>query len=86
MSASPEPIPAPRPDDEIVSLLSHWLAFHVGNGQLGAGLRAIGTDDLSPEQAGAVDELLAELGDAPEGKRGELEMLVRETLEAVALG
>jgi len=86
MSASPEPTPAPRPDDEIVSLLSHWLAFHVGNGELRAGLRAVDTDDLSPDQAAAVEELLAELEHAPEGKRGELEMLVRETLEAVALG
>jgi hypothetical protein len=33
-----------------------------------------------------VEELLAELEDAPEGTRGGLEMLVRETLEAVALG
>jgi hypothetical protein len=33
-----------------------------------------------------VDEVLAELEQAPEGERGELEMLVRETLEAIALG
>lgn len=84
MSTSPERLP--RADDEIVSALSHWLAFHLGNGQLLARLRAIGTDGLSPEQAAAVDELLAELEEAPEGTRGSLEMHARETLEAVALG
>ena len=86
MSTSPEPIRQLRPDDEIVSALSHWLAFHLGNAQLLAELRAIGTDDLDPIQAEAVDELLEELAGAPEGTRGSLEMLVRETLEAVALG
>lgn len=86
MSTNPEPARALRPDDEIVSALSHWLAFHLGNAELRARLKAIGTDGLSPEQAEAVEELLAELPAAPEGTRGGLEMLVRETLEAVALG
>jgi hypothetical protein len=86
MSVSPDPLSHQRPDDEVVSLLSHWLAFHVGNGELRARLHAIGTDGLLPGQAEAVEELLTDLEDAPEGKRGGLEMLVRETLEAVALG
>jgi hypothetical protein len=86
MSTSPEPARQLRPDDEIVSALSHWLAFHLGNAELRARLEAIGTDGLGPEQAEAVDELLTELATAPEGTRGGLEMLVRETLEAVALG
>jgi len=86
MSTSPEPARIPRPDDEIVSALSHWLAFHLGNAELRARLEAIGTDGLSTEQREAVQELLTELVDAPEGTRGGLEMLVRETLEAVALG
>lgn len=84
MSTSPERIP--RADDEIVSMLSHWLAFHLGNAELRERLRAIGTDELSPDQADAVEELLAELETAAEGTRGTLEMHVRETLEAVALG
>jgi hypothetical protein len=84
MSTSPEP--TARPDDEVVSALSHWLAFHLGNDDLRARLRSIDTSGLESEQAEAVDELLAELEHAPEGERGELEMLVRETLEAVALG
>jgi hypothetical protein len=86
MSTSPEPVRQPSPEDEIVSALSHWLAFHLGNRQLLARLTEIGTDELAPEPAEAVEELLAELEDAPEGERGELEMLVRETLECVALG
>jgi glucose-6-phosphate-specific signal transduction histidine kinase len=70
----------------LVSALSHWLAFHLGNAELLVRLRTIGTDDLSAEQAAAVDELLNELEHAPEGTRGTVEMHVRETLEAVALG
>ncbi len=83
---NPEPARQLRPDDELVSALSHWLAFHLGNAELRARLDAIGTDGLSAEQAEAVEELQSELGAAPEGMRGSLEMLVRETLEFVALG
>jgi hypothetical protein len=85
MSTSPEPIP-PSTEDAIVSALSHWLAFHLGNGELRERLTAVGTDGLSAEQAEAVEELRTELERAPEGTRGTLEMHVRETLEAVALG
>ena len=86
MSTSPEPARQLRPDDEIVNALSRWLAFHLTNRELLARVREIGTDRLEPGQAAAVVELLAELDEAPEGERGELERLVRETLEAVALG
>jgi len=84
MSTSPES--AAKPDDETVSVLSHWLAYHIGNEELRVRLQAIGTEGFSAGAAEAVDELLAELNHAEEGSRGELEMLVRETLEAVALG
>jgi hypothetical protein len=76
---------APASADSVVSLLSHWLARHIGDDELRRGLAAVGTDGLRPDQAAAVEELLAgidELRDAP----AELERLVRETLEAVALG
>ena len=86
MSTSPEPSSVPRRDDEIVSALSHWLAGHLRNHELVERLRAAGSEGLEPQQAEAVDELLTELERAPEGTRGELEMLARETLEAVALG
>ena len=71
-----------RPDDRIVSLLSQWLARHVSDGELRRRVESIGTDELTAAQAEAVTELLAELG----ADRGQNEMLVRETLEALALG
>ena len=86
MPTSPEPARISTTEDEIVSALAHWLAAHYGNKRLRSELRDIGTDCLSPDQRSAVEELLCELDVAPEGVRGSLEMLVRETLEAVALG
>ena len=80
MSTSPDTIH--RADDQIVTLLSQWLARHVSDVELRRRIEAIGTDELSATQAQAVEELLAELG----ADRGQNEMLVRETLEALALG
>ena len=80
MSTSPKA--AHRADDQIVTVLSQWLARHVTDEELRRRVEAIGTGELSPTQAEAVEELLAELGD----DRGQNEMLVRETLEALALG
>ena len=71
-----------RPDDRIVSVLSQWLARHVSDEELRRRVEAIGTAELSPAQAEAVEELLADLG----ADHGQDEMLVRETLEALALG
>jgi hypothetical protein len=71
-----------RADDQIVTVLSQWLARHVSDEELRHRVEAIGSDDLSPVQAEAVEELLSELG----ADRGQNEMLVRETLEALALG
>jgi hypothetical protein len=85
MSMNPE-LRTAAPEDEIVTLLSEWLAFDVSNPDLRRRLLDIGTDGLSAEQAGAVDELVEELDEAVPTERGDLEMLVRETLEAVALG
>ncbi len=85
MSASPEAHPV-RPDDEIVTLLSAWLSYQLSNSELRTRVAAIGAGGLTPEQAEAVEELLEELAVAPADARGDLEMLARETLEAVALG
>ena len=71
-----------RADDRIVTVLSQWLARHVSDEELRRQVEAVGTDELSATQAEAVDELLGELG----ADRGQDEMLVRETLEALALG
>jgi hypothetical protein len=72
------------PEDQLVNLLSHWLARHVGDDALRAGLSAADVNGLGDDARGAVDELRAEL-DAGVGG-GDLERVVRETLEALALG
>lgn len=67
-----------------MNVLSHWLARHVDNAELLRKLEAVDTSALSPVQAEAVQELREEL--VSTNGRGDLEMVVRETLEAVALG
>ncbi len=73
-----------REDDRIVSVLSHWLARHVGDVDLRRALEEADRTQLSAAQAEAVDELLADL--RADIGRGEVERAVRETLEALALG
>jgi hypothetical protein len=69
------------PNDRIVALLSRWLARHIGDDELLRQLTGLGTDGLSPGDAEAVGELTADLR---AGRRhGELEVAVRETLEAL---
>ena len=72
------------PENHLVNVLSHWLARHVDNKELFRELEAIDISALSPSQAEAVQELREEL--VSTNGRGDLEMVVRETLEAVALG
>ncbi len=74
-----------RADDELVTVISRWLARHVGDDELRAAIAGIGIHELTPDQAQAVTELADEL-DRDESKRADLEMVARETLEAVALG
>src|SRR5215831_17154249 len=90
ISTNPEPLSATpdfkRTDDELVSLLSQWLMRSLGNDELRKRIEEIGTAELAPGQRTAVEELLVALGNAFPGERGDLEMLVRETLEALAYG
>ncbi len=72
------------PENHIVNVLSHWLARHVDDAALRRELEAVDTSSLTPAQSEAVQELREEL--ASSNGRGDLEMAVRETLEAVALG
>ncbi|MGZ8691772.1 MAG: hypothetical protein ACXWZT_03475 [Gaiellaceae bacterium] len=72
------------PENHIVNVLSHWLARHIDDAELRRELEAVDTSALTTAQREAVQELREEL-DAGNG-RGDLEMAVRETLEAVALG
>ena len=74
------------PEDRLVGLLSRWLARHIVNAELHSEIETAGREGLSPEQAEALDELLAELERTGPNGRGDLEMVVRETLEALALG
>jgi hypothetical protein len=73
-----------RPDDRLVTLISRWLARHVGDDELRSGIAEIGVEGLDPERREAVEELVAELEGAQ--GRGSLERVARETLEALALG
>ena len=75
-----------RTDDEIVSLLSQWLMGSVGNDELRKRIEDIGTEELAPGQRRAVEELLVELRRALPGERGDLERVIRETMEALAYG
>jgi hypothetical protein len=72
------------PENHLVNVLSHWLARHIDNKELLRELEAIDMSALSPIQTKAVQELREEL--VSTNGRGDLEMVVRETLEAVALG
>jgi hypothetical protein len=72
------------PENQLVNVLSHWLARHVDNAVLKGELDSLDLSQLSADQREAVDELREEL--VSTNGQGELEMVVRETLEAVALG
>ena len=81
MSTSPE-----RTDDILIRLISRWLARHIGNAELARGLAESDRQSLAPGQIEAVDELAERVKGAAPGERGELEMIARETLEALAVG
>jgi hypothetical protein len=73
-----------RPDDRLVNVLSHWLARHADADDLRAEVGAVDDAALSATQRDAVAELRDELEHG--SRHGDLEMVVRETLEALALG
>jgi hypothetical protein len=83
MSTSPD---AQRADDQIVTLLSHWLTRTLGNDELRHKIEQIGTEELAPAQRDAVRELLSDLAAAAPGERGQLEVTVRETIETLVYG
>jgi hypothetical protein len=69
--------------DQVVRTLSSWLAGHADAGRVEEVLA--GARELGPESRALVDELRRELARA-EATRPKLEPLVRETIEAIALG
>lgn len=82
MSTSREQIR--RADDRLVTVISGWLAGHVTEAELRRELEGVRAAELAPDQAEALEDLRAEL--EHESPHGELQMVARETLEAVALG
>jgi hypothetical protein len=84
MSTSPDA--SQRADDQLVKQLSHWLTRQLGNDELLREVKKIGTDELAPGCRIAVNELIVELGTAVPGERGQLEVLVRETVETLVYG
>jgi hypothetical protein len=73
-----------RAEDRLVTVISGWLAGHVSNEELRLELDRVPRARLADDQTEAVDELRDELVDTD--RRAELEMVARETLEALALG
>jgi hypothetical protein len=73
-----------RADDRLVTVISGWLAGHVSDQELRLELAHVRRSELTRDQVEALDELHAEL--AKNERRAELEMVARETLEALALG
>jgi hypothetical protein len=84
MSTSPDA--SQRADDQLVTHLSHWLTRQLGNDELRRKVQEVDTDELTPGGRQAITELLTELQDAVPGERGQLEVLVRETVETLVYG
>ena len=74
------------PESTAIATLSRWLAGHVGNAEIRSELDNLADADVGPESRELVDELRAELATAGDDHRGDVDRLVRETLEALALG
>ena len=73
-----------RADDRLVTVISGWLAGHISDQELRQELGRVRRVELAHDQVEALEELRAEL--AKTDRRAELEMVARETLEALALG
>ena len=73
-----------RPDDQLVTAILRWLAGGASDDDLRRELELVEGEELDLGQAQAIEELRVELVEG--GPRAELEMVARETLEAVALG
>ncbi len=74
-----------NPEDPFVTAISRWLAGHADDATLLTELQNEPRDGLSPGQIEAVRELVEELS-GPHATHARLQMVARETLEALALG
>jgi hypothetical protein len=68
---------------DLVQTLSHWLAGHADLPSVRDALEE--PAELGPESQELIDELRGELA-RPDVSRPHLQPLVRETIEAIALG
>ena len=68
---------------DLVQILSHWLAGHADLSQVRHALAQ--PVEVGPESQELIDELRGEL-EQPDVSRPKLQPLVRETIEAIALG
>ncbi len=68
---------------DLIQTLSRWLAGHVDIGHVRKALDEPG--DVGPESQELIDELRDELA-GTDVSRPKLQPLVRETIEAIALG
>ena len=68
---------------DLVQTLSRWLAGHVDLDHVQEALADPG--DVGPESQDLIEELRGELS-RPDVSRPQLQPLVRETMEAIALG
>jgi len=75
-----------RADDELIALLSHWLNGSLGNDELRRRVQEVGSDELSPGQRTAVQEVLAELAASSPGERDRLQPIVKSTIETLVYG
>lgn len=80
MSTSPE---TTRAEDRMVTAISRWLARHSEDAELRRELENA-SGELSPGQVAVVEELTQALDQG--APRADVEMVARETLEALALG
>ena len=71
--------------DRLVNVLSQWLAGHVSDDELRSFIDDQPLDELSRDGSELAAELREEL-ESESSSRGDVEMLVRETIEAIALG
>ena len=84
MSTNPERAAHERASDALVHELSRWLAGHASVPELRDAVERVPLAELAPGEREAVEELREEL--ASPRSHAQLEVAVRETLEALALG
>ena len=84
MSTSPDSSSGERASDRLVGELSSWLAGHRSAEELRAAVEAVPLAELAPGERDAVHELHEEL--VAGQSRARIEVVVRETMEVLALG